>query len=193
MIKILGLDIATTTGYCVLYNEDLLDYGLIKLQSRVNAEIRNKTADVEEQKLILKKRRYKQLRSNIKSLITEYRPNIIAMESVYHGHNVKTTASLNQVRGVVLEAIPTNVRTISIGATAARSLVIPNNYKFNTKLPNFATQQNYPKESSGKLKAFNWVINEYNLPSFVYDKNNDISDAIVLAYWCYITYNKKHE
>lgn len=193
MIKILGLDVATKTGYCVLYNEDLIDYGIINLQDRVNAEIKKKTSDKDEQNLILKRRRYKQLRTEIKSIIVEYRPNLIVLESVYHGHNVKTTASLQQLRGVALEAIPINIRTVSVNASSARSLVIPSNYAFNKKLKNYASSNDFPKESIGKMEAFNWAVSEYGLKDFNYSENNDITDAIVLASWCYMQYNDNYE
>lgn len=189
MIKILALDVATTTGYAVMYNEDIMDYGLIQLQARVNAEIRAKTSNKDEQKLILKRLRYRQLSTRVKELISDYRPQFVVLEGVFHGHNVKTTAALNQYRGVVLQSIPLNTRCLSADVSNARSLVISDTFLVDKTYPNYASLKKYPKASSKKLKAFNWAVQSYDFTEFDYEKDNDITDAIVLAYWCYLLYN----
>ena len=89
-MKVLGLDVATNTGYAVLENKSqIITKGLISLDT--DKEHRN---------------RFKDFRKRVLSLVKEHKPDLIILEAVYSGPNPVTTAYLNYLRGIVLECLP---------------------------------------------------------------------------------------
>jgi len=87
---ILGIDPGTaTTGYGILENRnrrlELLEYGCILTQ-------KNKPTAL----------RLLEIYQDLTKLIKKYRPQIIAVESVFFYNNVKTAIAVAQARGVVL-------------------------------------------------------------------------------------------
>lgn len=178
--KILALDVATKTGYAYFHNNELITHGVIELKSKDDH-----------------RKRFKDLRKEVKSIIGDLKPNIVILEGVYRDLNVQTTALLNQYRGVVIEALPLAIKYHSVKTTQARAEVIPKNYKPKYKLQNLIDVKNNNlnkglKKKEKKIMAFNWVIEQYNLKDFSFEKDNDITDAIILANWFLNSYNKKH-
>jgi crossover junction endodeoxyribonuclease RuvC len=106
MILILGLDIATTTGYGVIKNNNLIKYGKFTLAG-------------DEYRL-----RFKQFRKQILELIKEYKPKIVIIEQTYVGVNVKTTAYLNMLKGICTECIPENIKIIAEAPSKIRKEVL---------------------------------------------------------------------
>lgn len=89
-MKILGIDPGTaTTGYGIIEKKKdtikLVEYGCI-LTSQKNR--------LEE--------RLREIYQDLTKLIKKYRPQILAVESVFFYNNVKTAISVAQARGVVL-------------------------------------------------------------------------------------------
>jgi len=87
---ILGIDPGTaTTGYGILETKDrrltLLEYGCILTQKNRPAAIR-----------------LLEIYQDLSKLIKKYRPQTIAVESVFFYNNVKTAIAVAQARGVVL-------------------------------------------------------------------------------------------
>jgi Holliday junction resolvasome RuvABC endonuclease subunit len=100
---ILGLDIATTTGFSVLENDRIIEYGTIKLKSKLEHRFR-----------------FKDFREALLSILTTYKPDIVIIEATYSGRNRKTTAYLNMLRGIALECIPESSELITIAVSSAR-------------------------------------------------------------------------
>lgn len=89
-MKILGIDPGTaTTGYGIVENNKrgiaLVEYGCI---------LTSKTKRPEQ--------RLAEIYLDLTKLIKKYRPQILAVESVFFYNNVKTAISVAQARGVVL-------------------------------------------------------------------------------------------
>lgn len=98
----------------------------------------------------------------IKALIKKHNPDYIAVENIFKGRNILTFKSLAMFRGA---AFLTIYRThgkdpIDIMAVKAREIV---------------------KTGKSKKEAFDFVVKKYKLSKLVYEDDNDISDAIVLA------------
>lgn len=141
LIIVLGLDISTKTGYCVLADEDIIAYGVIKLKSKELQE------------------RCKELAGEIQELEFMYKPDIAILESAFVGPNPSTTALLNKLQGAVIKTLSCPIRNIV--ARSARKLVMG--------------------KDTGKQGAFDYVVSRYNLLDLVYKKDNDITDATILA------------
>jgi Holliday junction resolvasome RuvABC endonuclease subunit len=171
--RVLGLDIATKTGYAFIVGDSLISYGAIQLNPKHDH-----------------RKRFKELRKEVLSLISDLKPNVVVLEGVYHDRNVKTTALLNQYRGVVIEAIVNTIRYESVEASKARALVIPAGYKVKAGTKNKAKEETHPKKSAKKLRAYNWAVEEYSLNDFSFEKDNDTTDAIILAKWFLLNYTK---
>jgi crossover junction endodeoxyribonuclease RuvC len=89
---ILGIDPGTaTTGYGIVKKEGnsltCLKYGVIKTSPDLEAEAR-----------------LKQINQEVLSLISEYSPNVLAIESLFFFKNLKTVMPVSQARGVILMA-----------------------------------------------------------------------------------------
>ena len=89
-MRVIGIDPGTaTTGYGILENRnrrlELLEYGCILTQ-------KNKPTAL----------RLLEIYQDLTKLIKKYRPQIIAVESVFFYNNVKTAIAVAQARGVVL-------------------------------------------------------------------------------------------
>lgn len=109
MPSILGLDIATTTGFAVL---DKNTNAIIKLG---HFSI-DKKSDLSNQ--------LKSFRREIKDLIKIYQPTDIIIENVYQGINAITTAYLNQLRGIAIECIPLKSNLVLINVKTVRKSVL---------------------------------------------------------------------
>jgi Holliday junction resolvasome RuvABC endonuclease subunit len=85
-MKILGLDIATNTGYCILNDGKLETYGMINLLSEMN---------------ILQRISF--FENNILKLLEEYKPDYVAIEDLIMGiSGVKVLSYLARLSGVAL-------------------------------------------------------------------------------------------
>jgi Holliday junction resolvasome RuvABC endonuclease subunit len=103
-VKVLGLDIATTTGYaCIDDDLIILKTGLIKLDSESSVRVK-----------------LKDFRWHLLELIEELKPDRIVLEGVYLGPNPKNTAFLNNLRGVAIETIPMEAKFLSVYTSTVR-------------------------------------------------------------------------
>jgi Holliday junction resolvasome RuvABC endonuclease subunit len=85
-MKILGLDIATNTGYCILNDGKLETYGMINLLPEMN---------------ILQRISF--FENNILKLLDEYKPDYVAIEDLIMGiSGVKVLSYLARLSGVAL-------------------------------------------------------------------------------------------
>lgn len=159
-MKVLGLDVATKTGFAIIDESGIINSGIIQLNPKVTY-----------------RERLKFLREQVLELLINYKPDIVALETVYavkhkKKQNVKTVAVLNWMRGVVMESIPRNSELIDVYATTARKDVIGSG-------------------RATKEDVFNWAVKEYELDDFVFSKHNDVTDAILLARWAMIQHKEK--
>lgn len=98
----------------------------------------------------------------IRNLIHKYNPDYIAIENIFKGRNILTFKSLAMFRGVAILTIyeSCGLNPIDIMATKARGIV---------------------KTGKSKEEAFNFIVKKYGLNDFNFKRDNDKTDAIVLA------------
>ena len=111
-MRVLGLDVATKTGFAVLQDSDIIDTGIIKLNSKHDYRTRLQC-----------------LRNSVLKLLEEHNPDVVALEAVYttnnrQRQNVKTVALLNQMRGVVVECIPQDIEVVDVYNRTAKKQVM---------------------------------------------------------------------
>lgn len=162
-MKILGLDIATSTGYALIEKGKVIDYGIIKLKQKDDH-----------------RKRLQQLRREVVELLMKHNPEIVALETIYVSNmrvkggrgNPKTAALLNRMRGVVMECVPQEVKLIDVvNKTAKKDVIGRGNCK--------------------KEDVFEWAIDYYPINGLKFKKHNDITDAILLATWAEENTNKQ--
>ena len=91
-MKALGIDPGTaTTGYGILETDSdsikVVDYGCIKTSSKESFSAR-----------------LKKIYSDMKKIISKYKPESIVVERLFFGANTKTAMAVGQARGVILLA-----------------------------------------------------------------------------------------
>ena len=82
MTKILGIDQATTTGWAILENGDLIKYG----KFTVNGDWVKKVS---------------QIKKNVERLINDNKPDIVAIEDVQQQANPQVFKKLAELKGVL--------------------------------------------------------------------------------------------
>lgn len=146
MVRVLGLDVATNTGYAILDTESdkLIAYGMIKLKPKHTY-----------------RDRFKNFRAEVLDLIDAHKVEAVSLEGVYQGRNAKSTAYLNNLRGIVIELVPPTVDLLSAQVKKARKEAL-----------------GYGGISKGEV--YSWAISKYKIKDKVSD---DVTDAILLAKW----------
>lgn len=92
-MKVLGVDPGTAaTGYGVVVREgggagSLLECGVIRTSADVELPVR-----------------LKEIRDGLAEVLERHHPDVVAVESVFYGKNVRTTVLLGHARGVILLA-----------------------------------------------------------------------------------------
>ena len=92
-MKVLGVDPGTAaTGYGVVVRKDggavsLVECGVIRTSAGEGMPVR-----------------LKEIRDGLADVIERQRPDVVAVESIFYGKNVRTTVMLGHARGVVLLA-----------------------------------------------------------------------------------------
>ena len=108
-MKVLGLDIATQTGWSVLDSAGLIEYGIIKIPTSKKAGLQARLLAFKQEMI---------------SLYEKIQPEVICFEAVYSGPNVKTTQFLNMLRGIAVATMPETSSMITVVASSARLKVI---------------------------------------------------------------------
>lgn len=148
-MKVLGLDIASTTGVGVIEDGKLIYYSKFSLP---------KTTE--------NLPRYKAFRKIVVSIYKEHKPDIVSLEAVFMGKNVKTTAYLNGLRAIAMEALPRKAQLQSNTVGHVRKEILGSGKKHD------------------KLEVLTFVCKTYGID--LNPKTDlDISDAILLAHWAY--------
>ena len=92
-MKVLGVDPGTAaTGYGVVVRGDggavsLVECGVIRTSANEEMPVR-----------------LKEIRDGLAEVMARHRPDVVAVESIFYGKNVRTTVMLGHARGVVLLA-----------------------------------------------------------------------------------------
>ncbi|HUG41731.1 MAG TPA: crossover junction endodeoxyribonuclease RuvC [Longimicrobiales bacterium] len=92
-MKVLGVDPGTAaTGYGVVVRKDggavsLLECGVIRTSASAELPVR-----------------LREIHAGLAEVLERHRPDVVAVESVFYGKNVRTTVLLGHARGVVLLA-----------------------------------------------------------------------------------------
>lgn len=114
------------------------------------------------------------IQTELTKIIKSTRPDVIIVEETYSGSNKKTTARLNNAKGVILQTIykTLGIDPVMMLARVARSCL------------GFKSKKNDDDKSDPKLEPFEFFKSKYNLPES-YKKGNDITDAFTIG-WAYI-------
>lgn len=151
-MSVLGLDIAQSTGWSVLDEVgSIIGCGLIKIKLCGNAEI-----DKDQLKLF---------RVEYLKLIEKFRPKLVVLESIYVGPNPKVSATLNQQRGIIIEA--SRCPILGDHLSTVRKSILGQGKKHDKK------------------EVFNWAVKKFKLKDFKITKHNDITDSILLSFYGY--------
>lgn len=152
-MTILGLDIAQSTGWSIIDGKgNLLDYGIIKISLKGQAE--------------LDRLELKRFRSEYIALIVKYNPTLVVLESIFVGPDPTKAATLNQQRGIVIEATDTEV--LGEYLSRVRKVILGAGKKHDKK------------------EVFHWAVSKFSLPDFKWTKHNDITDSILLSFYGYL-------
>lgn len=110
-MRILGLDIATVTGYGVIEDEEaLVAHGSFKLQ--LDGDPNND------------RKQYLNFAKKIKKLISTYKIDVVVLEYVYVGKNPLVSCNLNRLRGVAVVSIPPAVAIVDDYLTTMRKQLL---------------------------------------------------------------------
>lgn len=115
-MKVLGLDIATRTGFALLEDSVLTKFGWIKLE-RINTY----------------RERFRSFRKGLLEVLESVRPDIVVIEETYVGRNVKTTAYLNMLRGICIESVPDVVKLFTSHVSSMRAEILGRGCKHDKK------------------------------------------------------------
>lgn len=118
MVKILGLDIATCTGYALLEKNKLLAKGKYKLKSK---DLGNRLVEISY---------------FAQELFDKYEPKVLIVESVYlkkfqGKNNPKVTALLNKYQGAIVSNLPDSCIFEEVTTTSVRSKVLPGKGRYS--------------------------------------------------------------
>lgn len=105
-------------------------------------------------------------------IVKQHSPSKVVIEDVYHGVNPKTTAILNRLHGAVVVSFSSSTEVVVVGAATARKNVL-------------GQGKTHPKE-----EVFETMSKKYNLTDFIFKKNNDETDAILLAEFGLLSFDK---
>ena len=154
-MMILGLDIAQTTGYAIIKDKDtLIESGTIRIKLAGEPEI--------------DKSQFKTFRLAFLELIDKHKPDMIILESIFVGPDPRKSATLNQQRGVIIEATPTSIKLVGSYLSRVRMNVLGAGKKHD------------------KREVFEWAVAKFKLKDFKFTKNNDETDAMLLAVWGFL-------
>jgi Holliday junction resolvasome RuvABC endonuclease subunit len=100
-MKILSLDIATSTGYAIFDDTQLIEYGIIKFVKS-----------------------YRDYAQKILEIIIKHKINVVVVEEVYYGINPQATSILNRLRGAVQGVLYSDIDFYAYHALHARKAVL---------------------------------------------------------------------
>lgn len=152
---ILALDLAGKTGYAVLDFKSKKEKLLDKGVIKVNPKDDYRS-------------RFLHLNYELKQLIHKVEPDLIVIEELHSTRNAKTTMLLGMYLGVVFITIPKEIPIHTVNVISARQKVLKSLGRRVTK-----------------EDVFEWVTKRHSLKEFSFKKDNDITDAIFIAYHAY--------
>ena len=150
-MKFLGLDIATKTGFALLDESGIIEYGKVGLNP--------KQTHIE---------RFQDFRQQIKDLVLRLQPDVIILEDTYSKF-VATTTYLNRLGGIAIGVLPDKIKLIIGRVSTMRSQLV---------------------HKQTKEAVFEWAVAEFKLDDLDFKKDNDITDAVLLAVWGMSDYKK---
>ena len=115
--------------------------------------------DLQSSQLALKK-----LNFEIKTLIKKHNVTNIILESIFTGPNPLVSARLNQCRAAAILAASAKITLINGNVKQVRKIILGSG-------------------NASKKEVFDWAVKKFNLNDFKYNKHNDITDSILLAYF----------
>ena len=177
---IVGLDLSmTSSGYAVLDSGKLIDFGVIKSTKEVAQFTCLDYEYIDRAKLVAQE---------CKKKVDLFSPDLIMIEQTNKGRNRNSQKKLEFVHFAVLTAIESYKDVISYVDTsfwrATLKIVSTKEDSKHNKLVN-------AKKAEGKItpkhRAVRWVNKTYDLSLKL--KDNDIADAIAVAYFAWKRHN----
>ena len=152
---ILSLDISSvSTGYAVHHDDQLIAHGVIKKKPKQHGE-----------KLLL-------LETEINRLVEQYKPNIFSFEDIWKGPSIKTYKILALYHGIAYKASFMHFKKDPI-------VLMPSQLR-HTLVDGVGLELTGKKEQD-KRAVFDFMKARHNLTDFVFEKHNDITDAIAVG------------
>lgn len=148
----MGLDVATKTGFSILEDGNIIDYGVITLSDKDDHRTR-----------------FLEFKKKMTILLKKYKPDMVVIEETYVGPNVKITAYLNMLRGILIACIPSK--------TKFKSGVVS-----NIRKETLGAGKKHTKE-----EVFDCMTKKYNIKNLNKKKDLDITDSILLVDWGNLT------
>lgn len=106
--------------------------------------------------------------TELKKLYKEHRPDLIVVEELHVDRNLNTMKILCGLLTVTVTSLPKESKIVMCHqGTAKKDVVKP--YIGRAKL--------------NKEDVFKWATEVYNLKDFKFKKQNDVTDAILVAHW----------
>jgi Holliday junction resolvasome RuvABC endonuclease subunit len=151
--KVLGLDLSSSTGYAVFNGREEL---------------------VSYGKIVLPKstpphaERFQVWREEFIKLCEAYEPSVIVIEELHMTRNLNTMKILCGLLAVTAMVAPEGLEFVMCHQSTAKKDIV--------------------KPALGRAKlnkedVFNWAVQEYDLKDFTFKRDNDITDAILVARW----------
>jgi Holliday junction resolvasome RuvABC endonuclease subunit len=110
-------------------------------------------------------------------LIEKFKPDLVAIEEIHMTRNAKSTILLGMYGGVVILAVPDNIKLDTVNAESAKKVVLKNHFSL------------IRKGKATKEDVFNWAVNLFDLKEFKFKSENDITDSILVAYYSMLYLN----
>lgn len=180
-MKVVGLDLSNSSGYSVLDNSVLIDYGVLK--SPASPE---KNGTVEDFSFII---RAKTMAKKIMEVLDNHSYDFIYIEQTNKGRNRTTQKQLEFIHYAILHELKLKGKdniVRYVDTSAWRSLLGIRLSKDDSAKNKLVKKKQLRGKITMKHIAIRWANSTYNLNLIV--KDNDIADAIAVA-----TYGFKHE
>jgi Holliday junction resolvasome RuvABC endonuclease subunit len=178
---VLGLDLSTHTGIAVLDNTGN-DYRILFTTTIHTTEVPDR--EPSDWVMVLKART---IAAQIKPVIKEYRPGIIAIEQTNNGKNRTSQKMLEFVHYAVLTMIRDELRLdtpiLYIDTSRWRSVLSIRLSKDQKKHNKAVSSGSAKKRVTTKHLAVNWANQTFGLSLLM--KDNNVADALALAYSAY--------
>lgn len=173
-MKVIGLDLSTKTGYAIIEDGILSDFGLIKPKHK-------HTYPIEDFNMIA---RSKEISDGVYKVFSKHLPDFVFIEQTNSGKFRASQKQLEFIHYAVLDSLLEEagiVNTVKYVNTSQWRSVLEIKLSKEQKKHNLFVKNKLARgKITSKHLAVNWANKKFNLSLKM--KDNDIADAICIAY-----------